>query len=247
MAGYDDPRFLQQKIETLERTLNELKRSTLPLLSYMRGPTPGWLIAGQVGPGPAQKSAMHSNIDGNQPGVAPRQSVTDPNGTVRFEAGNLAANGISQAQYGFRANNASGSPLVDSFGPISGGVMSSLGVIDVSNQSFTSTTFAAVGGSGITFTLARQANVLTLFLGTGNVSTANGNVGFLRARLDSGPTTSGNLNFGLTSGAQTSSGWLFVASVTAGSHSMILDAAVNATPQTFNLIEAAMQVFLLGS
>src|SRR5262249_21391806 len=118
MAGYDDPRFLQQVIEKLQKDVEHLKKSTIPVIAQQRGPTPGWINAGQFGPGPSMKSAMHMHNDGNQVGVAPRQTVTDASGVVRVELGNLAANGVSPAQYGFRANDATGSPLFDSLGVV---------------------------------------------------------------------------------------------------------------------------------
>lgn len=174
----------------------------------------------------------------------------DSNGTVRVELGNLPARGSSAAQFGLRVNDASGNPIFDTIGLFGNRVMQSLGIVDVTNQTFTSTTFATVGGSGITFTIPSghpPANILALFIGTGRVATNNGNVGFLRANYDSGTSTSGNENFGvLANFAQTSSGFLFIPSVPAGSHTVELDAAVNATPQTFTLIEAALQVYQLG-
>src|SRR5262249_38763671 len=89
MAGYDDPRFLQQVIEKLQKDVEQLKKSTIPVLAQQRGPTPGWINAGQFGPGPGMKSSMHMHNDGNQAGVAPRLSVTDASGVVRVELGNL--------------------------------------------------------------------------------------------------------------------------------------------------------------
>jgi hypothetical protein len=172
-------------------------------------------------------------------------AAIDPNGVTRAEMGNLAANGISPAQWGFRANDASGSPIFDSLGLIK--VMTSLGLVDVSSLTFTSTTFADIAGASVAFTIARQANVRIDFTTTGKVSTNNGNVGFVNAQVVGG-VSSGNLNYGVVANfAQTSSAWLWAPTLAAGSYTAKLQAAVNATPQTFTVIEAALQVWLLGS
>src|SRR5262249_24562622 len=154
MAGYDDPRFLQQVIEKLQKDVEQQRKSTIPVIAQQRGPTPGWINAGQFGPGPSMKSAMHIHNDGNQVGVAPRTSITDSTGQVRWEEGNLAAVGNSPAQYGARALDASGTPIFDSLGVI--GIPKLLG----SNSSTTSpdivgpATNTSISGSSVTFTLA---------------------------------------------------------------------------------------------
>lgn len=176
-------------------------------------------------------------------------SFTDSNGVVRVEIGNLPARGVSPAQFGTRVNDAGGNPIFDTLGLVSSNVIKSIGIVNPpTNQSFTSTTFTGLTGGSISFTNTRTINLLALFVGTGNVSTNNGNVGFLRANLDSGASTSGNENFGvLANFAQTSSGWLWVPNLAPGPHTINLDAAVNATPQTFLLIQSSLQVFQFGS
>jgi hypothetical protein len=163
MAGYDDPRYLKTVIEDLQKKVKRLEMGTLPLLSYQRGPTPGWQNAGQIGPGPGMKASMHLHLDGNQVGVAPRGSITDANGIVRAEFGNLAASGVSPAQYGFRASDASGTPIFDSLGLIS--VMQQLGHIDNTTSSFstTSATPVLITNSSLTFSLSRSLRVLILW------------------------------------------------------------------------------------
>jgi hypothetical protein len=145
---------------------------------------------------------------------------------ARSLRGDMQANGISPAGYGFRVNRADGTPILDHLGPIGSGVMSSLGVTDVTNLTFTSTSFSDLAGSAINFSLARQGNIPADFLCTGKVSAA-GNVGFILAVIV-GVTTSGNLNFGVVAnGAQTSSGWLFVSGLPAGSYTAKLQGAIN--------------------
>jgi hypothetical protein len=131
----------------------------------MAGPIANSLNVAQIGYSPTAASSMFLNMIGNQPGAAPRLSVTDANKVVRAEIGNLAANGISPAQFGFRANNASGTPIFDS-----------LGLIGVANllveENPTPSTTAGSGSnwsviqtipnSGANFTLPRQGNILCL-------------------------------------------------------------------------------------
>src|SRR5437660_10612738 len=98
MSSFADPRYVQQRIEKLERELEALKRASVPVLTYQKGPTPGVFNAARIGPGQGQKASMNLNMDGNQPGSAPRMTAVDPNGIVRAEIGNLAAVGNSPAQ-----------------------------------------------------------------------------------------------------------------------------------------------------
>ena len=89
----------------------------------------------------------------------------DPGGVARFQAGNLPANGVSPAQWGFRANAADGTPLFDSIGAV--GLPKKLAeVIQTSAVQGTNTSFADVSG-GVTpsFTLSRQANLLVMAMG----------------------------------------------------------------------------------
>lgn len=248
MPGYDDPRFLQQKIEKLEHDLKNLRAVSLPFLVHQRGAVPGTMRAVQIGD-VSQKSSMWMNLVGNQPGQAPYQAVTDSAGTVRAEMGNLAARGSSPAQFGFRSNDASGNPIFDTIGLFGDRVMKNLGIGNGNNQSFTTTTFTAITNASVTFTIAANrppANIFAPFLATGRVNTNNGNVGQVRANLV-GVTTSGNLNFGvLANFAQTSTGWIFVTGLAAGTYTCQLEGNVNATPQTCDIFSNTVQVFQLG-
>lgn len=250
MAGYDDPRYLQSVIEKLQREVAELKKSTIPVLAHQRGPTPGWQNFGQLGPGPGMKSSMHLHNDGNQAGVAPRLSVTDAVGTVRAELGNLAASGISPAQYGFRASNAAGTPIFDSLGLIS--VMQVLGSVFVSTAfSTTSTTPVVITGCTTTFTPARQSRCLVVYGSSVSYGGAAPNSGFNDLFLDgvnqafggNGPAL--ELQFPTTtSGAVTSSGFYTVV-LSAASHTIDLRAYQNGTG-TVTVQQCAISVLNLG-
>jgi hypothetical protein len=173
-------------------------------------------------------------------------AAIDPNGVERVQQGNLTALGGSTAGWKIRANDATGSPVFDSDQVFGDRVMKNLGIATAGSQSFTSTTFAQITGATLSFSVPRTCNLYAPFLCTGRVNTNNGNVGFVRAILD-GVTTSGNQNFGvLANFAQTSAGWIFVTGLAAGSYTLRLEAAVNATPQTFDAIESAVQAFQLG-
>src|SRR5262249_19598208 len=89
----------------------------------------------------------------------------DPNGVPRAEMGNLPANGISPAQWGFRASNAAGTPIFDSLGLIA--TMTLLGSsLNFSQQSVTGNgSWQTVSGSTVSFTLSRAGNVLVLAAG----------------------------------------------------------------------------------
>lgn len=106
----------------------------------------------QSAPGPGAKWTLDPN----------EFSATDPFGAVRAEMGNLPANGISPAQWGFRANDVNGNPIFDSMGLIA--VMAEPGgqthTGGLANQNFTSTTPALVTGSAITFTPTRTLRYL---------------------------------------------------------------------------------------
>src|SRR5262249_35925232 len=97
-------------LEGLERRLERAGKS-LKFQPQQIGPLLGYMRAVQIND-PGVPSSMWMGLVGSTPGQAPYQAVTDPNGTIRVELGNLAANGISPAQYGFRANAANGVPPV---------------------------------------------------------------------------------------------------------------------------------------
>jgi hypothetical protein len=170
----------------------------------------------------------------------------DSTGQVRVQLGNLAALGGSTAGWKFRGVDASGNPVFDSDQVFGDRVMKSLGIVNAPTASFTTVANVVVPSSSLAFTLTRPANVYIPFLATGRVATNNGNVGFISCELV-GVASSGNENFGvLANFAQTSSGWLFVTGLAAGSYTARLNGAINNAPQTFTMIEAALQVFQVG-
>jgi hypothetical protein len=254
MPSYDDPRFLQLVIEKLQKDVADLKKATLPVLAHQRGPTPGWLNAGQLGPGPITKSAMHLHLDGNQAGVAPRQTVTDAAGTVRYEAGNLAANGISAAHYGWRVNDANGVPIADAIGLSQ--VMKQLGRGDIPGgpaPSFSTTTPTVISGMSITFSLVRAARVLALLMTVETMTTNGGPVGEIDIYVDGVniPTSTAADNADSTTWTQNSQLTSFMtsysASLAAGSHTIEPRAYVRQTVQTLTVNGGTIFVYLLGT
>lgn len=164
MPGFDDPRYLQQVITDLQQRIKKLEGASLPFLANQRGALPGTMRGVQIGD-PGLKSAMWLNLIGQLAGQAPYQAVTDAAGVVRAEIGNLAARGISPAQYGFRANDSGGNPIFDSLGVI--GAATLLGSEDLGHvtQGGSGTGFGTIQsmtGTGVNFTLSRQGNLLLL-------------------------------------------------------------------------------------
>jgi hypothetical protein len=159
-------------------TTDELERRIAALEARfpksMAGPIANSLNVAQIGYSPSAASSMFLNMIGNVAGVAPRLSVTDASKVVRAEIGNLAANGSSPAQFGFRANDASGSPIFDSLGLIAAATV----LVNHVNTSGANLSGGATPGDYLidstTFTLTRQLNVLLLAIVNGNItSTAN--------------------------------------------------------------------------
>lgn len=92
-------------------------------------------------------------------------SVADPGGIVRAEMGNLGAIGISPAQWGFRANDASGNPIFDSQGLIKVATLlgaESLGHVTQFGSGTGWAVIQSMTGTGINFTLLRAANLLVV-------------------------------------------------------------------------------------
>jgi hypothetical protein len=248
MPGYDDPRYLQQVITKLQADVKKLQRDTLPLLSYQRGPTPGWLAAGQVGPGTSMKAAMHLNMDGNQVGVAPRQTVTDANGIVRFEIGNLAANGVSPAHYGWRVNDASGNPVADTFGPIA----QKTGQIIAHGSgsgTFTNTTPSAVGTQSVVVGSNppnRAVNLLALFFFVGKVSAGTGDGTVLFDPGGAGSPTGSALQ-GQPTGNTTGAAYEWLTGVAPATYTMQLKVGVSSAGTTYIAQALDFIVIQLGS
>lgn len=196
------PPDAQRYIAALEKRLEQAEKSLL-LLPHQKGPLPGWLRSGTVeasriiasliqGPQPVPAGAGQLTIDttGSTPGSSPLIQVTDPNGVVRAVLGNLAANGVSPAQWGFRANDASGNPIFDSLGLI--GVAKNIAeVVNINAVQGNNLAFADVSGAVTpSFTLARTSNLLVMAMGSWAAQVAGaGNVCFLGLRCGPNTTT----------------------------------------------------------
>ena len=111
-----------------------------------------------------------------------RAMVFDDAGVSRAEMGLLAANGNSPAQYGFRANDASGNPIFDSLGLIAVAKL-------LANSTLATASYVGTGVNNrvdmsvneaqqATFTLARPASVLFLTKTTGFTSGGTGEYAF---------------------------------------------------------------------
>lgn len=240
MPGYDDPRFLQQKIEKLERDLAELRRATLPFAVTQRGAIPGAMRAVSIND-PRQPGSMWANYQNTGPGSGPYSAVTDPNNVVRAEWGNLAANGVSPAQYGFRANDATGAPIFDSQGLIA--VLVHLGFGISTGGTTTSATPAVLTGTPVTFSLARQSRVFYVIRAVG---VSNVTYGFVDPYIDGVNQYSGALAFGAGTQAVTSS-WSLSSLLSAGSHTLDLRYYLGTTPGSFQVVGANTDVYLEGA
>ena len=244
MPGYDDPRYVQQVIEGLKREIAELRQKTLPLAVHQRGPIPGFMRAVQIND-PGQASSMWMNLVGNTPGQAPYLATSDPNGVVRAELGNLAANGISPAFWGFRANAADGSPIFDSLGLIA--VMKVLGTFtDNTADQITSTTPVVLDSVSVTFTLARAANVLALASSVGKVAGASGTFCFAQMTIDGnfhGTTAVWDKN---ANAYQTSVMSHFI-NLAVGSHTIDVRFNVDNAALTWTNFQTSLTCYLLGT
>lgn len=109
----------------------------------------------------------------------------DTAAVVRAEMGNLAANGVSPAQWGFRASDASGVPIFDSLGLIKAATLIGSGGVN-----WTLTTVTGVGGaagiSGVggevtlstaSFSLTRTSSVLLMAVCSAYKVTTAGAIG----------------------------------------------------------------------
>lgn len=204
--------------------------------SYIQSPT---ILAGVIKnlPNASSKAGMTADF------LNQYQDVTDANGTVTAEWGKLAAKGNSPAQFGFRANDASGNPFFDSQG-LFAGVMGSLGVSAVFvNASGTSTSYTTLPSNvSISFTTTRTLNLLFFFFATAWVT---GGVGQIRIRLNLvGQAQSGPLKFAL-SGATNGFGHLFATSIPAGSYTAQVEYQVD-TGVTGFIDQSYVQGFQLG-
>jgi len=183
LAESTDIRLLYDRLQALEREVVNLKASSVAFAANQKGPLPGFIRALRVND-PNQAAAMWVNYTNSGPGAGPYSAVTDPNNVIRAEWGNLAANGNSPAQYGFRALNSSGVPIFDSLG-----LINAASLIGSNSLAYGVHTFAGVAGSsgisGIggevtllttTFTLTRTLSVLLLMGTAGSVSNNSGGI-----------------------------------------------------------------------
>ena len=242
MPGYDDPRFLQQKIETLERDLKDLKAVSLPFLVHQRGALPGSMRAISIGDF-GMKSSMWVNLVGSVAGNAPYQAVADASGTVRVELGNLAANGISPQQFGLRANDVNGAPIFDSLGLIN--VMGRVGGVNVGGGFNTSsTTFVDITSCSFTATLARQSRILTFYQAAANLNFDT--FGDIVLNIDS-VVQGADLFYPQinTNGVLTCTLWDVII-LAAGSHTWKLRARVGNASGNILLSTASIEAFQLG-
>ena len=101
-----------------------------------------------------------------------RISVVDTTPTVRADFGNLPANGVSPAQFGFRANDATGAPIFDSLQGIIQPVL--LNITDNGGGTITGNPAGLYTVKSGSFTLARPATVLGVGLLNAYVSDSGG-------------------------------------------------------------------------
>jgi hypothetical protein len=171
-------------------------------------------------------------------------TVTDPNNTVRAQMGNLAANGASAAQWGFRANDASGAPIFDSLGLISISVMKVLGTFtNNAATAITSTTPVVEDGVTVTFSLARAVNVLALAWVTGRVA-GTGTQAIVQLAFDG--VLHGVNGLWVNANSFTQSTLSHFINLAAGSHTV--DVRVNVdTGNTWTNFQTTLDVFQLGN
>lgn len=168
-------------------------------------------------------------------------SVADPAGKVRAEMGNLNANGNSPAQWGFRANDATGAPIMDSAGLM--GVMQQIGfVFTVTPGSTSSGTPGVIPLMTKTFSVTRQSRIFYIIRAVGFSNVAYGNVD---PYMDGVSQYAQALVFDNELPAQTVT-WALSTLVASGSHTLDLRAYVSAAG-TFNWLGANLDIYLQGA
>src|SRR5215475_13461240 len=234
LGNLTDERHLREVLDDLQRRTTKIESNTVPFGTNQRGALPGYMRAVQINDA-AQKSTMWIKLDGNQPGISPYQAVTDSAGTIRVELGNLAANGVSAAHYGWRVNDASGVPIADAIGLSQ--VMKQLGRGDNSaGQNFTTTTPTVFSSVTVTFSLVRAVRVLTLCQAAAFDAQQTGEMDVFVDGVNTvtpGNNTSGSMQWGIT-GPTVTSMTFYSATLAAGSHTIDLRGFVNATPATLS-------------
>lgn len=167
-------------------------------------------------------------------------TITDGSGVTRFQYGNLAALGASPRQYGFRINDASGNPILDTVGIIEGwtgqGAQGGSGT-------FTTTTDTTTG-STVTFSVSRTQR-LFIFL-RANCYNSNQNNGLVSIYVDGTDVWDGILNYGFSQTQQITCSAQVSTLVAAGSHTVDVRARVSATPSTFTVTTSTVDCYTLG-
>lgn len=113
-------------------------------------------------------------------------SFFDANAIARCQIGNLPANGVSAAHFGFRVNDATGNPIYDSQGVIQH--TSSLGFLAAASSSTAATanisTWADLAGTSFTFTIAnRPQQIRYEFYVAAKTTGAGGTVAYIRGSI----------------------------------------------------------------
>jgi len=177
-------------------------------------------------------------------------SFFDTNGISRCQMGNLPANGVSAAHFGFRVNNASGVPIADSIGLID--VMTSGGFgAGGSGQALAGAgvnSFTVLTGSAFTLTIARPVRIDYRVAAWGQC-TGGGN-GYFRGNIVGFDTTAKILNSTPTTNG--SFMWYFTgpganfATIPAGTYTvqMEMSADVGSTLTNWQFFH---QIFILGA
>ncbi len=170
-------------------------------------------------------------------------AAIDEFGVVRAEMGNLAANGISPAQWGFRASIAAG-PIFDSLGLIA--VMQELGHVDAALSYTNSTTSVTlIPGSAVMFSLARALRILCQAWCFGASASQTGEVDLYLDGV-SQTATWPFMGWGGGVGGSVSTAYLSIA-LPAGAHTIDLRGRMLATPGTLSVFDLDIIVWQLGS
>ena len=167
---------------------------------------------------------------------------------MTLDIANLNANGVSPAQWGFRANDADGNPIFDSLGLIA--VMKVLGSItNVSSGSQTGNGgWQGVASTAVSFNLARAATVLALGYMTLDDPTV-GDTGYVlngTVLVDGAQDSSASPVFFIPNAPGAALTVFAVKSFSAGSHSVSLGVQQTNT-HLWAVVGAYLYAFLLGS
>jgi hypothetical protein len=174
--------------------------------------------------------------------------VFDLNGTSRAEMGSLKANGNSPAQWGFRANDASGNPIFDSLGLIAVATL-------LANSTLQSTSYVGSGSGNrvdmtvnesqqATFTLVRPGNVLFLTKTTGNTAGGSGTFAYTTLSI-TGLALKGVGQWDVRNAGYTSDSSFVMRSLSAGTFIAKLLASAD-VGQTLTTSGGGIDVILMG-